>query len=137
MDVSNRLSTLRTQCAFTQNRWAELAGVSQSHLRRVELGEADITVSHLQLLCDAMGINTTDYKNAIKKKMIDINSSGFNLIDNEEVSSSVLMSSAYWWDVVNKSPIIEWNDEFWYKLESLYRNYYNMSLKKKIQEYSE
>ena len=61
MDVSNRLSTLRTQCAFTQNRLAELAGVSQSHLRRVELGEADITVSHLQLLCDAMGITLREF----------------------------------------------------------------------------
>ena len=61
MDVSNRLSTLRTQCAFTQNRLAELAGVSQSHLRRDELGEADITVSHLQLLCDAMGISLKEF----------------------------------------------------------------------------
>ena len=40
---------------------AELAGVSQSHLRRVELGEADITVSHLQLLCDAMGITLREF----------------------------------------------------------------------------
>lgn len=61
MDVSKRLNTLRTQCAFTQNRLAELAGVSQSHLRRVELGEADITVSHLQLLCDAMGISLKEF----------------------------------------------------------------------------
>ena len=61
MDVSKRLRTLRTQCAFTQNRLAELAGVSQSHLRRVELGEADITVSHLQLLCDAMGITLREF----------------------------------------------------------------------------
>lgn len=61
MDVSKRLSTLRTLCGFTQNRLAELAGVSQSHLRRVELGEADITVSHLQLLCDAMGITLKEF----------------------------------------------------------------------------
>ena len=116
--------------------------IYQSELKKVKndsykLDNTDAGTYNFLYVCDAMGINITDYKNAIKKKMIDINSSGFNLIDNEEVSSSVLMSSAYWWDVVNKSPIIEWNDEFWYKLESLYRNYYNMSLKKKIQEYSE
>ena len=58
MDVSKRLSALRTLCGLTQNR---LAGVSQSHLRRVELGEADITVSHLQLLCDAMGISLKEF----------------------------------------------------------------------------
>ena len=63
MDVSKRLSTLRTLCGFTQNRLAELAGVSQSHLRRVELSEADITVSHLQLLCDAMGITLKEFFN--------------------------------------------------------------------------
>lgn len=61
MDVSKRLSTLRTLCGFTQNGLAERAGVSQSHLRRVELGQADITVSHLQLLCDAMGISLREF----------------------------------------------------------------------------
>ena len=61
MDVSNRLRTLREQCGFTQNGLAEYAGVSQSHLRRVELGQADITVSHLQFLCDAMNISLSEF----------------------------------------------------------------------------
>ena len=61
MNVSQRLITLRTQCGFTQNKLAELAGVSQSHLRRVELGEADITISHLQLLCDALDISLKEF----------------------------------------------------------------------------
>ena len=57
MNVSERLINLRQRCGFTQNGLAERAGVSQSHLRRVELGQADITVNHLQLLCDAMNIS--------------------------------------------------------------------------------
>ena len=61
MEVSKRLITLRSQCGFTQNKLAELAGVSQSHLRRVELGQADITVSHLQLLCDALDISLKEF----------------------------------------------------------------------------
>ena len=61
MDVSKRLIALRTNCGFSTNRLAELAGVSQSHLRRVELGQADITISHLQLLCDAMGISLKEF----------------------------------------------------------------------------
>ena len=40
---------------------AERAGVSQTHLRRIELGQADITVGHLQLLCDAMNISLNDF----------------------------------------------------------------------------
>ena len=61
MDVGKRLCELRLKCNYTQNGWAERAGVSQSHLRRVELGEADITVGHLQLLCDAMDISLKEF----------------------------------------------------------------------------
>lgn len=61
MDISKRLISLRKQCGYTQNGLAERAGVSQTHLRRVELGQADITVGHLQLLCDAMSISLKDF----------------------------------------------------------------------------
>ena len=61
MDVSKRLISLRERCGFTQNGLAERAGVSQTHLRRVELGQADITVGHLQLLCDAMSISLKEF----------------------------------------------------------------------------
>jgi len=61
MDVSKRLICLRERCGLTQNGLAERAGVSQTHLRRVELGQADITVGHLQLLCDAMGISVQEF----------------------------------------------------------------------------
>ncbi len=61
MNVGNRLATLRKQYNYTQNALAERAGVSQTHLRRVELGQADITISHLQLLCDAMNISLKEF----------------------------------------------------------------------------
>ena len=61
MDISKRIVYLREQCGFTQNGLAERAGVSQTHLRRVELGQADITVGHLQLLCDAMSISLQEF----------------------------------------------------------------------------
>lgn len=63
MDVSKRIIALREHCGLTQNGLAERAGVSQTHLRRVELGKADITVGHLQLLCDAMGISISEFFN--------------------------------------------------------------------------
>ena len=63
MNISKRLIQLRQQCGYTQNGLAERAGVSQSHLRRVELGQANITVSHLELLCDAMSISLKDFFN--------------------------------------------------------------------------
>ena len=61
MNVSKRLISLRERCGLTQNGLAERAGVSQTHLRRIELGQADITVGHLQLLCDAMSISLRDF----------------------------------------------------------------------------
>ena len=61
MDIGKRLISLREQCGLTQNGLAEKAGVSQTHLRRVELGQADITIGHLQLLCDAMSISIQDF----------------------------------------------------------------------------
>ena len=63
MDVGKRLLGLRNRCWLTQNGLADKAGVSQTHLRRVELGQADITVGHLQLLCDAMGISLQEFFN--------------------------------------------------------------------------
>lgn len=61
MDVRKRLIQLREQCGLTQNGLAERAGVSQTHLRRVERGEADITIGHLQLLCDAMNLSLKEF----------------------------------------------------------------------------
>ena len=61
MDISKRLIALREQCSYTQNGLAERDGVSQPHLRRVERGEADITVGHLQLLCDAMNVSLKEF----------------------------------------------------------------------------
>ena len=61
MDVGKRIIALRERCKLTQNGLAERAGVSQTHLRRVELGQADITIGHLQLLCDAMSISIQDF----------------------------------------------------------------------------
>lgn len=61
MNISKRLIELRSKSGLTQNGLAYKAGVSQTHLRRVELGEADITVGHLQLLCDAMDISLKNF----------------------------------------------------------------------------
>lgn len=61
MKVGKRIEELREKRGYSQNRLAEWAGVSQTHLRRVELGEADITVGHLRLICDALGISLKDF----------------------------------------------------------------------------
>ena len=75
MDVGKRLLELRNRCWLTQNGLADKAGVSQTHLRRVELGQADITVGHhTWLTMEQDGVNRDDvcdtmaeFRNAIIK----------------------------------------------------------------------
>ncbi len=61
MEIGKRIAELRARCGYTQNGLAERAGVSQTHLRRVELGQSDITVNHLQFLCDAMNLSLSEF----------------------------------------------------------------------------
>lgn len=68
MDVGNRIKQLREQNKYSQNYLADIAGISQTHLRRVELGTADITVGHLQLVCDAFGISLKDFFNVSEEQ---------------------------------------------------------------------
>lgn len=78
MDVGNRIKQLREQNKYSQNYLADIAGISQTHLRRVELGTADITVGHLQLVCDALGISLKDFFN-VSEEQEDISASISNL----------------------------------------------------------
>ena len=75
MNVGKRIRQLREQSGYSQNSLAERAGVSQTHLRNVELGNADITVSHLQLICDALAVSLKDF---------------FNVNDEQEELSAVI-----------------------------------------------
>ena len=63
MNIGERIRFLREKSGYTQNSLADKAGVSQTHLRRVELGQADITVGHLQLVCYALDISVRDFFN--------------------------------------------------------------------------
>ena len=63
MVIGERIKILREKSGYTQNSLADKAGVSQTHLRRVELGKADITVGHLELVCDALDISIRDFFN--------------------------------------------------------------------------
>lgn len=78
MDVGTRIKQLRDQNKYSQNYLADIAGISQTHLRRVELGTADITVGHLQLVCDALGISLKDFFN-VSEEQEDISSAISNL----------------------------------------------------------
>ncbi|MBQ8291801.1 MAG: helix-turn-helix transcriptional regulator [Clostridia bacterium] len=61
MTVGERVRAFRKKEGYSQNELAGIAGISQSHLRRVELGESRMTVDHLQMVCDALGISLKEF----------------------------------------------------------------------------
>lgn len=68
MDVGARIKELREKAGFTQNRLAEWSGVSQTHLRGVELGQQDITIGQLRLVCGGLGVTLADFFNISEKQ---------------------------------------------------------------------
>lgn len=57
MEVGERIKILRTKKGITVNKLANLAGISQSYLRDIELGKKQPTVEYLSYICDALGIS--------------------------------------------------------------------------------
>ena len=78
MNVGKRIKQLREQSKYTQNRLAEIAGISQTHLRKVELGTSDITVGHLEIVFDSLGISLQDFFN-VSGEQEDISAAISNL----------------------------------------------------------
>lgn len=63
MDISARLKFFREQKGYTVNKLANLAGVSQSYLRSIELGNKNPTIETLSTLCWALDISLLDFFN--------------------------------------------------------------------------
>lgn len=61
MNVEERIRFFREEKGITVNKLANLAGISQSFLREVELGNKKPTVETLSLLCDALNITLKDF----------------------------------------------------------------------------
>lgn len=61
MDVSERIRFLREKKGMTVNKLAITAGVSQSFLREIELGNKKPTVDTLSTLCNALDITLKDF----------------------------------------------------------------------------
>lgn len=56
MDVGKRITELRNDKGLSVNKLANLAGVSQSYLRDIELGLKNPTVEYLSYICDALDV---------------------------------------------------------------------------------
>lgn len=61
MNVGERLKELREKSGYTVNKLANMAGISQSYLRDIELGNKNPTVETLSYFCDALNISLKDF----------------------------------------------------------------------------
>jgi len=61
MEIGKRIKQLREQKNYTINKLANLAGVSQSYLRDVELENKNPTISFLSFICEALDISLKDF----------------------------------------------------------------------------
>jgi len=57
MDVGKRITQLRIQRNLSTNKLANMARVSQSYLRDVELGNKNPTVEFLYYICFSLGVS--------------------------------------------------------------------------------
>ena len=57
MDVGTRIKYFREKRNITVNKLANMAGVSQSYLRDLELGNKQPTIEYLSYICDALNIS--------------------------------------------------------------------------------
>lgn len=60
-DVSERIKELRMSRGISTNKLSNMAGLSQSYVRKLERGECKPTVESLELLCQALGITFEDF----------------------------------------------------------------------------
>ena len=60
-DVSGRIRELRMARGLSTNKLSNMAGLSQSYVRKLEKGECKPTVESLELLCQALGITFEDF----------------------------------------------------------------------------
>lgn len=61
MDVGKRIQFFRLKQGITVNKLANIAGVSQSYLREIELGTKQPTVEYLSYICDGLGISLATF----------------------------------------------------------------------------
>lgn len=70
MNVGERIKYFRTIKGYTTNKLANMAGISQSYLRDVELGNKNPTIEVLSYVCDALDISLHDFFDEQTQKTI-------------------------------------------------------------------
>ena len=84
MEVGKRIVELRERKNISTNKLANLAGISQSYLRDIEMGKKNPTVEMLSYICFALGISLQDFFTERKSKINPYLLSAIGLLNDEE-----------------------------------------------------
>jgi len=57
--VGKRIARLRKKNGFTQDQFAEIAGLNRTHLYRLETGQQSMTLATLKAVANALGVRVT------------------------------------------------------------------------------
>lgn len=72
LDISRRIKELRMEQGLSTNKLSNMAGLSQSYVRKLENGDCRPTVESLELLCQALGITFEDFINYKEKSLLQL-----------------------------------------------------------------
>lgn len=84
MKVGERITELRNLRGITVNKLANLAGVSQSHLRDIELGIKNPTIETLSYICDGLKISISGFFDIEKNDISPFLMSSIKLLNEEQ-----------------------------------------------------
>lgn len=90
MNVGKRITELREDKKITTNRLANMAGISQSYLRDIELGGKNPTVEILSYICDALNISLSDFFTETQSDVPVQLMSAVKMLDREEQEALAL-----------------------------------------------
>ncbi len=94
MDVGKRIKALREVKGMTVNKLANMAGISQSFLRDIELGNKNPTVETLTYFCDALNITLSEFFNDNDYEISPFLKSAIkNLNDNQQIKLADFINS--------------------------------------------
>ena len=94
MNVGERIKELHEQQNITVNKLANVAGVSQSYLREIELGLKQPTVEYLEYICFGLKISLRDFFDEKNKKINPVLLSSIEkLSDNEQIKLAEFVNS--------------------------------------------
>lgn len=58
--VGRNIRKLRLQKGFTQDAFADRAGLNRSHMGEIERGESNLTIQTLKIIADALRVKIVD-----------------------------------------------------------------------------